>query len=61
MKDREFYAFLQKLAAYKAMLAETRDVLLLSAKNELFDLLLNPPKAVPKGCRSRVIRHPHVH
>jgi modulator of FtsH protease HflC len=47
-KDREFYAFLQKLAAYKAMLAETRDVLLLSAKNELFDLLLNPPKAAPK-------------
>jgi membrane protease subunit HflC len=47
-KDREFYAFLQKLAAYKAMLAETRDVLLLSAKNELFDLLLKPPAAVPK-------------
>lgn len=46
-KDREFYAFLQKLAAYKAMLAETRDVLLLSAKNELFDLLLKPPSAVP--------------
>ncbi len=47
-KDREFYAFLQKLLAYKAMLAETRDVLLLSAKNEMFDLLLNPPKAAPK-------------
>src|SRR5829696_1283912 len=47
-KDREFYAFLQKLAAYKAMLAETRDILLLSAKNELFDLLLKPPSAVPK-------------
>jgi membrane protease subunit HflC len=47
-KDREFYAFLQKLGAYKAMLAETRDVLLLSAKNELFDLLLKPPAAVPK-------------
>jgi len=47
-KDREFYAFLQKLAAYKAMLAETRDVLLLSSKNELFDMLLNPPKAAPK-------------
>lgn len=47
-KDREFYAFLQKLAAYRAMLAETRDVLLLSAKNELFDLLLKPPTAVPK-------------
>jgi len=47
-KDREFYAFLLKLAAYKAMLAETRDVLLLSSKNELFDLLLNPPKPTPK-------------
>jgi modulator of FtsH protease HflC len=47
-KDREFYAFLQKLAAYRAMLADTRDVLLLSAKNELFDLLLKPPAAAPK-------------
>ena len=47
-KDRDFYAFLQKLAAYKAMLAETRDVLLLSSKNEMFDLLLNPPKPTPK-------------
>ncbi len=44
-KDRDFYAFLQKLAAYKLMLAETRDVLLLSSKNQLFDMLLNPPKA----------------
>ena len=26
------------------MTIETRDVLLLSAKNELFDLLLKPPK-----------------
>ena len=47
-KDREFYAFVQKLAAYKAILADTRDVLLLSAKNELFDMLLKPPGAVPK-------------
>ena len=30
------------------MLAETRDVLLLSAKNELFDLLLKPPAAALK-------------
>ena len=43
-KDRDFYVFLQKLAAYKLMLAESRDVLLLSSKNELFDMLLNPPK-----------------
>jgi modulator of FtsH protease HflC len=47
-KDREFYAFLQKLNAYKLMLSETRDVLLLSSKNEMFDLLLNPPKPNPK-------------
>src|SRR6476659_2800510 len=47
-KDREFYAFLQKLAAYKLMLSETRDLLLLSSKNELFDMLLNPPKVAPK-------------
>jgi len=47
-RDREFYAFLQKLAAYKLMLSETRDVLLLSSKNELFDMLLNPPKLAPK-------------
>jgi len=47
-KDREFYTFLQKLAAYKAMLSESRDVLLLSSKNEFFDLLLNPPKSTPK-------------
>jgi membrane protease subunit HflC len=47
-RDRDFYAFLQKLAAYKLMLSETRDLLLLSSKNELFDMLLNPPKPVPK-------------
>lgn len=47
-KDRDFYLFLQKLAAYKAMLSETRDLLLLSSKNEMFDMLLNPPKPTPK-------------
>ena len=47
-KDKEFYLFLQKLAAYKAMLSETRDLLLLSSKNEMFDMLLNPPKPTPK-------------
>jgi modulator of FtsH protease HflC len=46
-KDREFFVFLQKLLAYKAMLADTRDVLLLSAKNDLFDLLLKPPSPAP--------------
>jgi membrane protease subunit HflC len=43
-QDPEFYSFLQKLAAYKAMLSETRDTLLISGNHELFDLLLNPPK-----------------
>lgn len=44
-RDREFYAFLQKLDAYQKMLGEARDVLLLSGKHEIFDLLLKPPKA----------------
>ena len=41
--DPQFYAFLQKLKAYQAMLADTRDVLLLSSRHPLFDLLLSPP------------------
>lgn len=43
-QDREFYAFLQKLKAYQLLLSDTRDVLLLSTKHPLFDLLLSPPK-----------------
>jgi membrane protease subunit HflC len=43
-QDREFYAFLQKLKAYQLLLSDTRDVLLLSTRHPLFDLLLNPPK-----------------
>lgn len=43
-KDPEFYAFLQKLKTYQAILGDTRDVLLLSSKHELFDMLLKPPK-----------------
>jgi membrane protease subunit HflC len=42
--DPEFYAFLQKIKTYQRILSDTRDVLLLSAKHELFDLLLKPPK-----------------
>ena len=45
-QDREFYAFLQKLKSYQQMLGDTRDVLLLSGKHPLFDLLLSPPKPV---------------
>ena len=43
-QDREFYAFLQKLKAYQLLLSDTRDVLLLSTRHPLFDLLLSPPK-----------------
>jgi len=43
-QDRDFYVFLQKLQAYQKILGETRDVLLLSSKHPLFDLLLKPPK-----------------
>jgi modulator of FtsH protease HflC len=46
-RDRDFYAFLQKLKSYRQMFGDTRDVLLLSSKHPLFDLLLNPP-AEPK-------------
>jgi modulator of FtsH protease HflC len=46
-KDPEFYAFLQKLKTYQTILGDTRDVLLLSSKHELFDMLLKPPK--PNG------------
>lgn len=47
-QDPEFYAFLQKLKAYQTILAETRDVLLLSSKHELFDLMLKPPRREKK-------------
>jgi membrane protease subunit HflC len=47
-QDREFYAFLQKLKAYQSILADTRDVLLLSSKHELFDLMLKPPQVDKK-------------
>jgi modulator of FtsH protease HflC len=46
-KDREFYAFLQKLEAYQRMLGDSKDVLLLSSKHEMFDLLLKPPRPTP--------------
>ena len=43
-QDPEFYAFLKKLRAYQDILTQSRDVLLLSSRHELFDLLLKPPK-----------------
>jgi membrane protease subunit HflC len=47
-QDREFGQFLDKLQALQAMVADTRDVLLLSTKHPLFDLLRGPPAAPPK-------------
>jgi modulator of FtsH protease HflC len=41
--DPKFYGFLQKLKTYQTLLNETRDVLLLSSRHPLFDLLLSPP------------------
>jgi membrane protease subunit HflC len=52
--DPEFYAFLQKIKTYQRVLSETRDVLLLSSRHELFDLLLRPPKANGNGMPARV-------
>ena len=46
--DPKFYEFLQKLKTYQTILNETRDVLLLSSKHPLFDLLLSPPGAEKK-------------
>ncbi len=47
--DRPFYEFLQKLKAYRAILSDTRDVLLLSTKHPLFEWLLSPPpRETPK-------------
>ena len=45
-QDREFGLFLEKLQAFQAMVAETRDVLLLSTKHPFFDLLRGPPEAM---------------
>jgi modulator of FtsH protease HflC len=52
-QDREFYAFLQKLEAYQKILGEARDVLLLSSKHEIFDLLLKPPRPAGPSAPSR--------
>ncbi len=41
-KDPEFYAFLQRLKAMQQILAESKDVLLLSLNHDLFQLLKAP-------------------
>ncbi|MBX9625569.1 MAG: hypothetical protein K2X82_17315 [Gemmataceae bacterium] len=42
-QDPEFGAFVEKLQAFQAMVADTRDVLLISTRHPLFDLLRGPP------------------
>jgi membrane protease subunit HflC len=42
-QDPEFAAFVEKLQAFQAMVADTRDVLLISTRHPLFDLLRGPP------------------
>jgi membrane protease subunit HflC len=42
-RDPEFYAFLQKLKSLQVVFGESRDVILLSLKHELFDILRGPP------------------
>jgi membrane protease subunit HflC len=38
-KDPEFYVFLQKLRSFRAMMADSRDLILLSTRHPLFDIL----------------------
>lgn len=42
-QDREFGLFLERLQSLQLMLADTRDVLLLSTRHPLFELLRGPP------------------
>src|SRR5262249_2019585 len=51
-KDREFYTFLQKLETYKQILGRTSDLLLLSTRHPLFQMMLNPP-AMPNGNKEK--------
>jgi membrane protease subunit HflC len=57
-QDPEFYAFVQKLKAYQTILGQTKDVLLLSTRHELFDMLLKPPRANGTLSPGRVVGNP---
>lgn len=46
-QDREFYLFLEQLKSFQAMLAETRDTLLLTTKHPLLRIIQGPPTAPP--------------
>lgn len=44
-QDREFYLFLEQLRSFQAMLADTRDTLLLTTKHPLLRIIQGPPAA----------------
>jgi membrane protease subunit HflC len=46
-QDREFYLFLEGIRAFQSLIAETRDVLLLSTKHPLLKPLMGPPPPPP--------------
>lgn len=46
-QDREFYLFLEQLKSFQAMLADTRDTLLLTTKHPLLRIIQGPPTAPP--------------
>ncbi len=46
-QDREFYLFMEQLKSFRTMLADTRDVLLLTTKHPLLRILQGPPTAEP--------------
>jgi len=50
-RDPKFYTFLQQLETFKQMLGKSSDVMLLSSKHPLFQLLLNPPQ--PPGSEKK--------
>jgi membrane protease subunit HflC len=45
LRQREFYKFLKKLEDYARILGDSKTVLYLSTRREVFDLLLNPATA----------------
>ena len=53
-QDREFYQFLQKLAAYQAMVADTRDVLLLSTRHRCLTSCWGRPREPRNDARIAV-------
>lgn len=43
-QDREFYLFLENIRAFQSLIADTRDILLLSTKHPLLKPLAGPPQ-----------------